>query len=437
MSPPHSEEAVKSGRQRVNAARTGSAQSRGSKRPPRALRRLCAALVPRRVARQMADGAARANGSAPFGVGRWPDEWTVGVGSLLALVVLIIVAGNVLVIAAVARTQRLQTLTNVFVVSLACADLVMGVLVVPFGAVLVVRDAWLYGSFFCEVWISVDVLCVTASIETLCVIAVDRYLAITAPFRYQRLVTRARARTVVCIVWAVSALVSFPPILAHWWRDGTHAECYDDPECCDFVTNRAYAVGSSVVSFYLPLVVMVFVYARVYREARRQLDKIDRCEGARKRGGGGGGPGGPRPLALREHKALKTLGIIMGTFTLCWLPFFVVNVLRVFRAQVVDRRLFVFLNWLGYSNSAFNPLIYCRSPDFRRAFRRLLCGAARGAARRRRRRGRQRTGSCDVSRAPTVEPTAEATLGATWSECNGEWSADRGPVGDGTLNTPV
>lgn len=71
---------------------------------------------------------------------------------LLCAVVLLVLVGNTLVVAAVTTSRKLRTVTNVFIVNLACADLLLGVLVLPFSAVLEIKDIWIFGHIWCQVW---------------------------------------------------------------------------------------------------------------------------------------------------------------------------------------------------------------------------------------------------------------------------------------------
>lgn len=76
----------------------------------------------------------------------------------------------------------------------------------------------------------------------------------------------------------------------------------------------------------------------------------------------------------KERRAARTLGIIMGSFVLCWLPFFLMYVILSFCPWCCpNNRLIGFITWLGYANSTLNPLIYTIfNLDFRKAFKKLL-----------------------------------------------------------------
>ncbi|CAK9811452.1 Octopamine receptor beta-1R [Anthophora plagiata] len=87
----------------------------------------------------------------------------------------------------------------------------------------------------------------------------------------------------------------------------------------------------------------------------------------------------------RERKAARTLGIIMSAFLACWLPFFLWYIITSLcdSCESSDAVVAVVF-WVGYFNSALNPLIYAYfNRDFRAAFRKTLesCCVALGPVR--------------------------------------------------------
>ncbi|XP_076651002.1 alpha2-adrenergic-like octopamine receptor [Halictus rubicundus] len=76
----------------------------------------------------------------------------------------------------------------------------------------------------------------------------------------------------------------------------------------------------------------------------------------------------------KEKRATLILGFIMGSFIACWLPFFVLYIVKPLFPDIdIPSQAFVIAFWLGYMNSALNPFIYTVfNKDFRRAFRRIL-----------------------------------------------------------------
>nr|XP_057920201.1 5-hydroxytryptamine receptor 4 isoform X2 [Doryrhamphus excisus] len=311
----------------------------------------------------------------------------------LSLVMMMSILGNLLVMVAVCKDRQLRKIkTNYFIVSLAFADLLVSVLVMPFGAMDLVHQQWIYGETFCLVRTSLDVLLTTASIMHLCCIALDRYYAICCqPLVYRNKMTPMRVALMIGGCWVIPTFISFLPIMQGWNTIGIHhvieQRRYMDSSnstLCVFMVNKPYALTCSVVAFYIPLVLMVLAYQRIYVTARAHALQISMLQRA---GGGGTNTAATSAAASsdsadhqRNHrmrtetKAAKTLCIIMGCFCLCWAPFFITNVVDPFIDYTVPEKLWAACLWLGYINSMLNPILYAfLNKSFRRAFLIILC----------------------------------------------------------------
>ncbi|XP_015205509.1 5-hydroxytryptamine receptor 4 isoform X2 [Lepisosteus oculatus] len=305
--------------------------------------------------------------------------------TFLSLVMLMTVLGNLLVMVAVCKDRQLRKIkTNYFIVSLAFADLLVSVLVMPFGAIELIHQNWIYGETFCLVRTSLDVLLTTASILHLCCISLDRYYAICCqPLVYRNKMTPMRVALMLGGCWVIPTFISFLPIMQGWNSIGINDLIEQrkfsgeaNATLCVFMVNKPYALTCSVVAFYIPLGLMVLAYQRIYvtaREHARQIGMLQRAGGANS--GASDSADHQRNHRMRtETKAAKTLCIIMGCFCLCWAPFFITNVVDPFIDYTVPEKLWTACLWLGYINSMLNPFLYAfLNKSFRRAFLIILC----------------------------------------------------------------
>ncbi|KAF7495354.1 Dopamine receptor 1 [Sarcoptes scabiei] len=524
------------------------------------------------------------------------------IGSILVLIILVSILGNLLVCVAIASDRRLRRLGNLFLVSLAIADLCVGALVMTFALANDLMEYWPFWPQLCEIWIAFDISCSTCSIINLCAIALDRFAHIKDPMVYNRWMNKRIVVISVSMIWLVSGLISFVPISLGWHRpsplnssttaqifetastiasfkieddsdenfmakdlndtlfhrlkrfkrhskhhhriknfdldstsslfhltrfnfspiyslpvplfpDETNNEFefdayikqqqnlaqkqvinsnpYNDDELslefsrskstmefseqynrlmipsseliiplysdlpissqrsqsrkasifniesslldgdqlrphCSLDLTPTYAVVSSCISFYFPCLIMLCLYARLYSICQRHVRSIKSMTKMRTFIGSSDqfeeiedGIAHRNEVAIRnskkstnqirkknvpmneivncrkqeylhgnvqhqnqhhqqqshvsEHKAAITLGIIMGTFLTCWMPFFCMNIVAAFCKTCIPDSVFKILTWLGYFNSSLNPAIYSIfNTEFRDAFKRIL-----------------------------------------------------------------
>lgn len=183
---------------------------------------------------------------------------------LVGILILLTVFGNVLVVIAVFTSRALRAPQNLFLVSLASADILVATLVMPFSLANELMGYWYFGEVWCEIYLALDVLFCTASIAHLCAISLDRYWSITKAIEYNLKRTPRRIKCIIFIVWVIAAVISFPPLIT------MEKENSKEGPVCKINNDKWYVISSCIGSFFLPCVIMILVYVRIYHIAKKR-----------------------------------------------------------------------------------------------------------------------------------------------------------------------
>ncbi|KAK7117248.1 hypothetical protein R3I94_022719 [Phoxinus phoxinus] len=341
------------------------------------------------------------------------------------LLIIIIICGNVLVCMSVYTEKALKTTTNYFIVSLAVADLLLAVLVLPLFVYTEFQDGvWSLNMTLCDGLMTMDVMLCTASIFNLCAISIDRFIAVFVPLNYNRQHVDQRQIVLLSATWILALAVASPVMFGI-----NNVPNRDNSECK--LEDNNYVVYSSVCSFFVPCPIMLLLYCGMFRglrnweEARkaRLRNSMQTCRKLQEAAASlpplSGLPpplppviekdltdteeldhdhDSPDPVSMlaypagnykdqnqnrqrkgakinrRERKAMRVLPVVVGAFLFCWTPFFVVHTMRALCEECeIPGFVISIVTWLGYVNSALNPIIYTVfNTEFRKFFRKFL-----------------------------------------------------------------
>ncbi|XP_054467021.1 adenosine A2a receptor a [Anoplopoma fimbria] len=284
------------------------------------------------------------------------------------LIAVFSVLGNVLVCWAVCLNSNLQSITNFFVVSLAVADIAVGVLAIPFAIVI---STGFCSNFYGCLFMACFVLVLTqSSIFSLLAIAIDRYIAIKIPLRYTSLVTGQRAQGIIAICWVLSIIIGLTPMMGwHQRVQSANHTCPPGLMRCLFeeVVAMEYMVYFNFFAcVMIPLMLMLAIYLCIFMAARHQLKlmEVKAVHGEKS-----------RSTLQKEVQAAKSLAIIVGLFAVCWLPLHIINCFTLFcpHCERPPAWIMYVAIILSHGNSVVNPFIYAyRIREFRQTFRRII-----------------------------------------------------------------
>ncbi|XP_056323320.1 trace amine-associated receptor 13c-like [Danio aesculapii] len=252
---------------------------------------------------------------------------------------------NLLVIISISHFKKLHTPTNMIILSLSVADMLIGLIVIPIQAIKQIETCWYFGHTFCGLNFILIGVIFSASFSNLVLIAVDRYVAVCHPLQYPQKITMAKMLMCICLCWVYYSAYNTALVINNGYFDTSYRTdvCYGQ---CFIMMSFSWTLTDLFMCFIFPCVIMITLYSRIFYVVHQQVKVINslmkggKCvtEGSVKR--------------KSESKAALTLGIIVSVYLLCYIPYYICTL------TVNSSTTITVLEWTVYTNSGVNPLIY-------------------------------------------------------------------------------
>ncbi|EFX67981.1 hypothetical protein DAPPUDRAFT_1192, partial [Daphnia pulex] len=286
------------------------------------------------------------------------------------LILVVGLVGNCLVPVVIWNNRDLRNSTNLFLLNLSLADIL--VLCVSMPTVLVEiyerRDTWIFGKVMCKLVPFVELTVAHASVLTILAISFERYYVITRPLRAGYTCTRMRALFIILAIWVLGCITSSPMLfLANYLEAdentaGSSAGCVTQ---ANTFWSVFYYIAAICLFFLLPLIVLVLIYSVIARHLVQTSASV------------AAGTDHVNPNLRARRQVVSMLGTVVVFFFICLLPFKIFTLWFILTSdediQMMGPETYYhvlnFCRVMFYLNSAINPILYnVMSSKFRTAF---------------------------------------------------------------------
>jgi hypothetical protein len=308
--------------------------------------------------------------------------------------------GNTLVLVATWKERSLHQPNKYFIVCLAVADLLVGIILEPLrlyqldrNSILSASNTFTYPNIhLCRFMMCLDTFALTASIYSLTFISFDRYLKIRKPLQYRSRMTTSKSWKIIFIIWFISTAFATYAATPHSGSRGILFTARGFYCPADINKEKRFYTFLAVSVFFLPTIVILIMYALIFVVVYKRQKMLRNGELGQTFNGRN------QRSAFRQNlKTIRMLLVVVGVFILCWGPYFIYILLwyydrynfidwnRYLRSSSYQRRInitILVITRLPYFNSLCNPIIYASlDQTYREAFKNLfqrMCGLSSG-----------------------------------------------------------